>query len=64
MGNKIAKVLFSIGIVALWFYVEKDSLHYLLDWSTAELVGYNVTKLLILGVVIFVIYKLFKPKGN
>lgn len=62
MGQTIGKVIGAIIVIALWTLIEQSSLPYLFDWSTAELVGYNVWTLITLGIAIYIVYRIFKYK--
>ena len=60
------KIVAALFLIFIWGAIEGSAIPSLADWSSAELIGYNVWTLLTLGVAIFIIYKIWmkKPKGD
>ncbi len=65
MKKKVIKIILAIILVLIWWVISKNNLPYLLDWSSAQLVGYNMATLAIAGLFGYIIYKdLKKDWGN
>jgi hypothetical protein len=56
------KVLVWVIVLGIWFAIEHNALWNILDWETAELVGFNMWTLLTLGIACFIAYRLTREK--